>query len=153
MRIERIDTNHALYPGACALRQRVLLDPIDYTLDRFRAEYPGMEERFEHFVAVEADAEVVGVVCLFADPDAEPPTGKLMQMAVEARLRGSGIGRRLVDTLLDFAWGPAGLERVYCHARRDACGFYERLGWVYEGTPFMEAAIEHMRMAVDRPQI
>ncbi|MEL7473167.1 MAG: GNAT family N-acetyltransferase [Planctomycetota bacterium] len=150
MQIERISINSPHYPGACALRQEVLLDEIEYTIERFRSEYPGVEEAFEHFVAIDDKLAgdrngVVGVVCLHPKLDATPREGKLMQMAVDDVCRGRGVGRLLVDALMDRATG-LGLDRVYCHARLDACGFYERLGWTYDSDLFMEAGIEHRRM-------
>jgi len=150
MEVRRITMDDPLYPGACALRDRVLLKPIGYSIERFRAEYPGFEERFEHFVATdpEAPVPVIGVVCLYPQPEADPPEGKLMQMAVDEARQGAGVGRRLVDVLMRRATGDLGLRRVYCHARIDACKFYERLGWRYESEVFMEAAIEHRVMAV-----
>ncbi|MEO0484010.1 MAG: GNAT family N-acetyltransferase [Planctomycetota bacterium] len=150
MRAQRITTDHALYPGACALRDRVLLEPIGYSLERLAVEYPGFEERFEHFVATdpEDDTRVIGVVCLYPKPDAQPPEGKLMQMAVDEAWQGQGVGRVLVAELMDRATSALGLRRVYCHARIDACKFYERLGWQYESGIFMEAEIEHRVMAV-----
>jgi GNAT superfamily N-acetyltransferase len=50
--IRRITPVDPLYPQECALREDVLLKPIGYDLPRFQREFAGLEDRFEHFVAV-----------------------------------------------------------------------------------------------------
>jgi GNAT superfamily N-acetyltransferase len=50
--IRRITREDPLYPQECALREEVLLGPIGYDLARFSREFVGIEDRFEHFVAV-----------------------------------------------------------------------------------------------------
>lgn len=150
--IRRIGRDDPLYPLAVGLRERVLLAPIGYDLARMEAEYPGYEDRFEHFVAVVDDhprgPRVVGVVCLLPD---EPAAGssKLMQMAVDAQRRREGIGRRLVAEVERRAFGVLGMQRLYCHSREDAAAFYASCGWSAEGDRFEEAGVPHVRMAVE----
>jgi predicted GNAT family N-acyltransferase len=149
----RIDRQHPLYQQEVALRQSVLLDPINYTMQMFEEEFPGFEDRFEHFVAVvdhPKGKRVIGCALLLPHfPEAEPATGKLMQMAVDPQRQREGIGRRLVIELERRALGELGLTRLYCHARVDASDFYASLGWVRTGEPFMEAGIEHYKMVFD----
>lgn len=151
-RVQFIGRSHPLYPQEVELRQRVLLDPIGYSMDRFCAEYPGLEDRFEHFVAVidhPSGRRVVGCVCLLPD-DPEAGVGKLMQMAVDPQRQREGIGRELLAELERRAFGELGLRELYCHARLDAAPFYERNAWVRDGEVFDEAGIPHVRM-VFRP--
>ena len=149
----RIDRQHPLYEQEVALRQSVLLDPIDYNMDMLEDEFPGFEDRFEHFVAVvehPSGKRVIGCALLLPNyPDDEPGCGKLMQMAVDRQRQREGIGRRLVIELERRALGELGLTRLYCHARVDAAAFYGSLGWVRTGEPFMEAGIEHYKMVFD----
>jgi len=149
----RIDRQHPLYQQEVALRQSVLLDPINYNMQMFEAEFPGFEDRFEHFVAVvdhPKGKQVIGCALLLPHyPEEEPATGKLMQMAVNPQRQREGIGRRLVIELERRALGELGLTRLYCHARVDASDFYASLGWVRTGEPFMEAGIEHYKMVFD----
>ena len=153
MQFLRIDAHDPLYPQTLALREAVLLGPVGYTADRFKEAYPGIENRFEHFVAVvdshapgEADPRrVVGVVCLLpGDPD--PGSGKLMQMAVDPQRRGEGLGSRLLVELERRAFAELGLAELYCHAQLPAVPFYERHGWAVEGDEFEEAGIPHRVM-------
>lgn len=157
IRIERITPGSDLYPGEVALRESVLLGPIGYDHARFTAEYPGVDEQAEHFVAVmdhPTGPRVVG--CLLLLPDATPAAdgrrqAKVMQMAVDPQRQGEGLGRRLVVQAEARAFGELGLDRLYCHAQERAVGFYEKLGWRPEGEPFTEAGIAHRRMVLDAP--
>jgi predicted GNAT family N-acyltransferase len=71
---------------------------------------------------------------------------KLERMAVERRLRGAGVGRRLLAGAEEIA-RAGGADRMLLHAQTAARGFYESSGYVPEGDVFMEAEIEHIRMS------
>ena len=147
-----ITARSPLYPGECQLRELVLLRPIGYDMDRFRAEYPGAEERFVHFVAVTGSPggdRVVGCALLLPETDT-PGFGKLMQMAVHPQRQGEGIGRRLVIEAENHAFAHLRLEGLYCHAQITAADFYERLGWSPVGDRFEEAGIPHQKMQLLR---
>lgn len=136
-----------LYPQECALREDVLLHPIGYDIGRFKSEF-GVEDRFEHFVAVldhPGGPRVIGTACLLPEyPSAG--IGKLMQMAVDPQRQGEGIGRRLVVEIERRAFGELGLHAIFCHARDTAYGFYASLGWEFDSDTFMEAGVAHRRM-------
>lgn len=151
LRIVPITADHHLYDQCVGLRTRVLLGPIGYDIDRFRDEFPGVEDRFEHLVAVidhPQGERVVGTVSLLVD-EAERGVGKLAQMAVDEQRRREGIGRKLVVDLERRAVLTHGLHRLYCHAQLAAVPFYEALGWSREGDTFMEAGLEHYRMTYE----
>lgn len=158
IRIARITPASELYPGEVALREAVLLEPIGYDMDRFRAAYPGVEERAEHFVAVlehTGGPRVVGCALLLPPGAGKEADGgglaKLMQMAVDPQRQGEGIGRRLVVAAEARAFGELGLVGLYCHAQDRAIGFYEKLGWRGEGEDFVEADVPHRKMVVHAP--
>lgn len=150
IRIEMIQTDDTLYPQECDLREAILLQPIGYDMNRFRAEYPGMEESFEHFVAVvdhPSGQRVVG--CALLRPDyPEKGCGKVMQVAVDAQRQGEGIGRQLIIAVESYAFGRLGLGELFCHAQLSAVPFYERLGWRIDSDVFVEAGIEHRKLAI-----
>jgi hypothetical protein len=150
----RITRSSPLYPGERELRELVLLRPIGYDMARFEAEYPGVEDRFTHFVAVlstPGGERVIGCALLLPSTDT-PGLGKLMQMAVHPQRRGEGIGRRLVIEAEKHAFAELGLDGVYCHAQLDAVPFYDKLGWQPVGEVFIEAGIPHRKMRLDRPE-
>lgn len=70
---------------------------------------------------------------------------KLERMVVEKRLRGSGVGARLLAGAEREARERGGSEMVL-HAQRRAEAFYASNGYIAEGESFMEAEIEHVRM-------
>ncbi|TVQ61168.1 MAG: GNAT family N-acetyltransferase [Phycisphaerales bacterium] len=147
--------DHDLLAQEQALREQVLLGPIGYDIARFIREYPGLEEAFEHFVAVfnhpqpdgSVAPRVIGCACLLPHhPD--QGIGKLMQMAVDLQRQGEGIGRRLVMAVESRAFGELGIEELFCHARDEAMPFYEKLGWATDPEGFTEAGIPHHRMTL-----
>ncbi len=76
-----------------------------------------------------------------------PGVGKIGRMAVIASLRGSTVGRQLLDALVQAARLRGGRE-VMLHAQASAVGFYRREGWQPRGPVFEEAGIEHQEMTL-----
>ena len=82
-------------------------------------------------------------------------TGRLLQqargiaqvgrMAVHRALRGSQLGRRVLQALTDSALERVDRE-VRLHAQRSAAGFYARAGYAVRGNPFDEVGIAHVEM-------
>lgn len=158
IQVRRITLDDPLYAQEVAVREQELLRPIGLDLAKFKAMFPGAEDRFEHFVAVfnhPTGPRVVGTALLlpnYGPKGDEAGIGKLMQMAVDRQRQGEGIGTRLVVAIERRAFGELGLRELFCHARDTAYGFYESLGWAYDSEVFEEAGVPHRRM-VFRPQI
>jgi YbgC/YbaW family acyl-CoA thioester hydrolase len=72
---------------------------------------------------------------------------KLGRMAVMASMRGSSIGRQVLDALVAAA-RARGEREVMLHAQASAVGFYRRAGFAAQGQPFQEAGIEHQEMVL-----
>ncbi len=70
---------------------------------------------------------------------------KLERMAVERRLRGCGVGSRLLAEAEREVRQRRATEMVL-HAQRRAEPFYASNGYLAEGDTFLEAEIEHVRM-------
>jgi ribosomal protein S18 acetylase RimI-like enzyme len=69
-------------------------------------------------------------------------------MAVTSGLQGKGIGR----VLLNFAENVArdkGYRKMTMHARKNALGFYEKLGYKVVGDEFIEVTLPHFAMEKD----
>ena len=75
----------------------------------------------------------------------EPGVGRIGRMAVSRVLRGSNLGREVLQALMRTA-AERGDREVLLHAQRTARGFYDRLGFVQRGEPFEEAGIVHIEM-------
>ena len=66
-------------------------------------------------------------------------------MAVMNNMQGKGIGR----TIMNFAENEArdrGFHIMSMHARKYACGFYEKLGFKICSAEFEEVTIPHVEM-------
>lgn len=152
--IQRIDTQHPLYTQAVDLRERVLLKPIGYDHNRYVSEFPGVEDKYEHFVAVLAHPtgdRVVGNACLLPHYP-EQSTGKLSQMAVDPQRQSEGVGTKLVVEIERRATTALNLTTLTCHAQIPAIPFYERLGWTKKGELFQEAGLDHYKMTYTLPK-
>jgi predicted GNAT family N-acyltransferase len=75
----------------------------------------------------------------------EPGTSKIGRMAVLPSLRGSGVGRQVLEALMAAA-KARGDRSVLLHAQASAAPFYLRAGYQAEGEPFDEAGIAHLAM-------
>jgi len=75
-----------------------------------------------------------------------PVAARIGRMAVSQTLRGSGVGRAVLDALLDEA-RERGCNEVVLHAQTSAAGFYRRAGFMARGAQFEEAGIAHIEMA------
>jgi YbgC/YbaW family acyl-CoA thioester hydrolase len=76
-----------------------------------------------------------------------PGVGKIGRMAVVAPMRGSSVGRQLLDALVQAA-RLRGDREVMLRAQASAVGFYRRHGWQLRGPAFEEAGIEHQEMTL-----
>lgn len=137
-------------PAAYALRHDVFVVeqgvPVELEQDELD---PGAE----HVVAIDGD-RTVGTARLVngrVGPDLhlEPGTsgtvGTIGRMAVAADVRRAGLGRELLDVLVDRA-RSLGLPAVELHAQVQATAFYERAGFVPFGDVYDEAGIAHIGM-------
>ena len=76
-----------------------------------------------------------------------PGVAKVGRMAVHGALRHSGLGRQVLQALVDSA-RAAGHRELLLHAQASAVGFYDKLGYVRAGAPFEEAGIQHQAMTL-----
>lgn len=91
-----------------------------------------------HALACDANGTAIGTGRLL-------PDGHIGRMAVLAAWRGQGVGRALLERLLDEA-AAGGMRQLVLNAQVPACGFYRRFGFVEEGAEFLEAGIPHRTM-------
>ena len=94
--VKQIEMSDSLYQQERALRNNVLLRPIGLPDHAWEMNDAGAL----HFIALEQN-RVLGCVVLFP-LDKEHHTVQLMQMAVDSKFQGKGIGKLLVDELIKF---------------------------------------------------
>lgn len=71
--------------------------------------------------------------------------GRIGRMAVKKGLRGTGVGRMVLDALVKTS-AERGDHEVLLHAQTSAEGFYLRAGFVPRGDVYQEAGIPHIEM-------
>lgn len=116
------------------IRRRVFIDEQNVPEE---LEWDGLDPDALHALAHIAD-QPVACGRLLAD-------GHIGRMAVLKEWRGRGIGRAVLETLLNAAQAN-GKQEVFLHAQTTAVGFYEQAGFIVEGKEFMDAGIPHRTM-------
>jgi YbgC/YbaW family acyl-CoA thioester hydrolase len=76
-----------------------------------------------------------------------PGVGRIGRMAVDRVLRGSSLGRNVLEALIQ-ASRNRGDHQVMLHAQCSAKGFYTAFGFMPQGPVFEEAGIAHIEMAL-----
>lgn len=74
-----------------------------------------------------------------------PGVAKIGRMAVSQSVRGSGVGREVLEALMK-ATRARGDHEVLLHAQTSAAPFYLRAGFAPRGVVFEEAGIPHIEM-------
>jgi predicted GNAT family N-acyltransferase len=74
---------------------------------------------------------------------------KFERIATLKTYRGKGVGKQLMEVMLNYAKSNYPGLQPYMHSQLDAVGFYEKLGWVSVGEVFYEANIPHRAMTHD----
>jgi|TARA_Y100000310_G_C20275579_1_gene620058 predicted GNAT family N-acyltransferase len=105
--------------------------PLELELD-------GEDASARHAAAFSDDGEIIGTARML-------DSGKIGRMAVCQPLRRQGIGRALLDALVEEA-RRMGLAHVSLGAQLLAIPFYEGAGFQAYGDVFLDAGIDHQMM-------
>lgn len=135
----RLEFGSEPYQQTIALRRRVLRIPLG--LD-FSAEELQLEKDQHHFGWLQNG--MVRACCILVDQGNSE--FKLRQMAVEPSVQESGMGRKLVSAVENWARQEGG-KQIRLHARQNAIPFYEKLGYEVIGDWFTEVGLPHKLMA------
>ena len=138
MALKIIDHGSPEYEQIIRLRNDILRKPLGMNLD---AEELEKEKNNLHIAAYEDD-QMLGC-CMLVEEG--PQTVRLRQMAVINDLQGKGIGRALMQFAENLA-RDRGYRRITMHARKNALGFYEKMGYRKIGDEFEEITIPHYVM-------
>ena len=98
------------------------------------------------------EGDEVSIHAIAYDEESQPvatgrllPDGHIGRMAVIKPLRGCGLGREVLQALLQQA-RDEGHKDLLLHAQTHALSFYEKQGFIAEGEEFLEADIPHRLM-------
>jgi len=138
MALKIIDHGTAEYMQMVKLRDEILRKPLGLSFTKEELE---KEKNNLHIVAYE-DERMLGC-CMLLEED--PETVRLRQMAVMNDLQGKGIGKALMQFAENLA-RDRGYKKITMHARKNALGFYEKMGYKTKGKEFEEITIPHYVM-------
>lgn len=117
------------------IREQVFIKEQDVPAE---LEWDAQDPVCTHAIAETATGTVLGVGRLLAD-------GQIGRMAVLKEARSQGVGAAVLQYLMTQA-KTQGMATVWLHGQTHAVPFYQRHGFIKEGTEFMEAGIPHFMM-------
>ena len=103
-------------------------------------EIDGEDDAACHAVALIDNNQVIGTGRMLA-------SGKIGRMAVRSDMRCQGVGRAVLDALVNEA-RTRGLAGVSLGAQLSAVAFYQRAGFFCQGDVFIDAGIDHRQMVL-----
>ena len=138
MALKIIDHGSPEYRQMVKLRDDILRKPLGLGF----TEQELAEEANNMLIGAFEDDEMLGC-CMMVEEN--PKTVRLRQMAVLNDLQGKGIGRALMSFAENLA-RDRGYKILSMHARKNAIGFYEKMGYVIASDEFKEITIPHYVM-------
>lgn len=138
MALKIIDYGSKEYKQMVKLREDILRKPLGLGFDPNELE----NEKDNMFIGAFEDEEMLGC-CMLVKEDSN--TVRLRQMAVLNDLQGKGIGRALMNFAENLA-RDGGYKTLSMHARKNAIGFYEKMGYNVASKEFIEITIPHFVM-------
>lgn len=138
MALKIIDHGTDEYKHMLDLRDAILRKPLGLHFSPDEIE----KEKSNLHIAAYEDDHMVGC-CMLVEED--PQTVRLRQMAVLNDVQGKGMGRALMQFAENLA-RDRGYKKITMHARNNALGFYEKMGYKKVGKEFMEITIPHYVM-------
>ena len=138
MALKIIDHGTPEYRQMVKLRDDILRKPLGLYFSHEELE----REKDNLLIGAFEDDEILGCVMLVQE---EPETVRLRQMAVLNDIQGKGVGRALMQFAENLA-RDRGFKKITMHARKNAMGFYEKMGYKKKGEEFHEITIPHYVM-------
>ncbi len=138
MALKIIDHGSPEYQQMVKLRNDMLRKPLGlgFTDDELESEKDNM------LIGAFEEDDMLGC-CMMVEENSK--TLRLRQMAVLNDLQGKGIGRALMTFAENLA-RDRGYKTLSMHARKNAIGFYEKMGYKVASDEFSEVTIPHYVM-------
>ena len=138
MALKIIEHGSPEYRLMVKLRDDILRKPLGLTFAPDELEH----EKENILIGAFDDDDILGCCMLVEENSA---TVRLRQMAVLNDLQGQGIGRALMTFAENIA-RDRGYKILSMHARKNATGFYEKMGYKVASDEFTEVTIPHYVM-------
>ncbi|MFM8813039.1 MAG: GNAT family N-acetyltransferase, partial [Methylophilaceae bacterium] len=138
MALKIIEHGSAEYQQMVTLRYDILRKPLG-----LRFEPAELDGEAQHILIGAFEEELMLGCCMLVEEN--PQTVRLRQMAVYNEKQGKGIGRALMNFAETLA-RDRGYKTLTMHARKEAQGFYEKMGYKASGSIFNEITIPHLVM-------
>ncbi|NDV79851.1 GNAT family N-acetyltransferase [Dysgonomonas sp. 511] len=127
--------SEVLYDDVLALRQRVMYPDKDIDFVKLDDDDRGLH------IGVFENGEPVSVMSIFLH-------GREVQfrkLATLGDMQGRGYASALMKWLIEYATDMQ-FDRLWCNARVDACGFYEKFGYKKTRESFSKNGIDYVIM-------
>jgi len=128
MALKIIDHGSAQYQQMVKLRDDILRKPLGLSFTKEE-----LEKEKEHLLIGAYEDDKMLACCMLVEENSK--TVRLRQMAVLNDLQGKGIGKALMIFAENLA-RDRGYKKITMHARKNAIGFYEKMGYVKVGKEF-----------------
>ncbi len=138
MALKVIEHGSPEYQKMIKLRDDILRRPLGLGFTQEELE----EEKNNMLIGAFEEDDILGC-CMLVEEN--PQIVRLRQMAVLNDLQGKGIGRALMTFAENIA-RDRGYKILSMHARKNAIGFYEKMGYKVSGDEFTEVTIPHYVM-------
>ena len=138
MALKIIEHGSAEYQKMISLRDNILRKPLGLIFSPGELE----EEKKNILIGAFEDEDILGC-CMLVEEN--PRVIRLRQMAVLNNLQGKGVGRAIMNFAENIA-RDRGYKVLSMHARKNALGFYEKMGYRVCGDEFTEVTIPHYVM-------
>ena len=138
MALKILDHGSNEYRQMVKLRDDMLRKPLGLGFTSQELE----REKDNMLIGAFEDEEMLGC-CMLVEENND--TVRLRQMAVLNDLQGKGIGRALMNFAENLA-RDRGYKILSMHARKNAVGFYEKMGYEITSDEFIEVTIPHYVM-------
>ncbi len=138
MALKILDHGSHEYRQMIKLRDEILRKPLGLSYSSEELE----KEKDNMLIGAFEDDDMLGC-CMLVEEN--PETVRLRQMAVLNDLQGKGIGRALMNFAENLA-RDRGYKVMSMHARKNAIGFYEKMGYKVTSNEFTEITIPHYVM-------
>lgn len=124
------------------LRNEVLREPLGLSFSAEQLQQEMNDIFIAGFNTIDNKETLAG--CCILTPINEN-TVQLRQMAVSPALQGKGVGKEIIVFAEAYALNN-GFDVLTMHARKEATGFYQKLGYQLHGEEFTEVGIPHFEM-------